>query len=313
MKTVMYYITVAFLFILNKLPFCVIFFLSDVLYLILYYLVGYRRRVVRENLVSSFPEKSIKEIKKIERKFYRNLCDFFLEIVKLAGMSEKKAREHMHFVGVDRMQKSIDDGHPCVVYMGHMFNWEYMNSVSLYFDLEKVFVGEVYHPLRNKHFDGLMRSVRGQFGAEPIPMKNTLRRIVQAQKDGLSFVVGFVADQLPKWEAIKHWVDFMNHDTPVFVGTEKIAQRTHAAIYYTHTVRIKRGYYEVRANLLAEDASLLNENEATELYYKALETNINESPDLWLWTHKRWKRTREGFEAREKRRLDNLKRMSEGA
>ena len=311
MKAFFYYIAVVFLFILNRLPFFVIYFISDILYFILYYIVRYRRKVVRNNLVNSFPEKSIKEIKAIESKFYHRLCDFFLEIVKLYGMSEENARKRMEFVGMEKMHSLIEQGHSAVVYMGHMFNWEFMNSVSLYFDADKVFVGEVYHTLRNPYFDSLMRRVRGEFGAEPIPMKNTLRRILQAEKENKKFVVGFVADQLPKWEAIKHWVDFLNQDTPVFVGTEKIAQRCHAAIYYTHIERVKRGYYRVKIECLAEDASLLPDFEATNRYYKSLETNIKEYPELWLWTHKRWKRTREAFDAREKMRLDTLKKRAE--
>ncbi|MBR3915976.1 MAG: lysophospholipid acyltransferase family protein [Bacteroidaceae bacterium] len=311
MNALLYYITLFFLFIVNKLPFFLLYILSDLLYFVVYYVARYRRKVVRENLVNSFPSKSLKEIKSIEKKFYHRLCDFFMETVKLYGIGEKEARKRMEFVGMDKMQRSIDDGHSCVVYMGHMFNWEYMNSVSLYFDLEKVFVGEIYHPLRNIRFDELMRRVRGQFGAEPVPMKNTLRRIMQAEKEGKRFVVGFVADQLPKWEGIKHWVDFLNQDTPVFVGTEKIAQRSHAAVYYAWIERVKRGYYRVHAECLAEDASLLPEFGTTELYYKRLEANINKYPELWLWTHKRWKRTREAFEEREKRRLDTLKRRAE--
>ena len=312
MKAFLYYIAIVFLFVINKLPFCVLYLLSDMLYFIMYYVVRYRRKVVRENLVNSFPDKSLKEIRTIESKFYHRLCDFFLEIIKLHGMSENKVREHMRFLGMESMKDSLENGHSCTVYIGHMFNWEYMNSVSLYFDLDNVFVGEVYHVLRNRHFDSLMKRIRGQYGAEPIPMKNTLRRILQAEKEGKLFMVGFVADQLPKWEAIKHWVKFLNQDTPVFVGTEKIAQRTHSAIYYTYTTRVKRGYYEIRVECLAKDASKLKEFEATELYYKRLEANIMESPELWLWTHKRWKRTREEFEEREKRRHETLKQMSKG-
>lgn len=311
MKAFLYYIALVFLFILNRLPFFLLYFVSDVFYLIMYYAVRYRRKVVRENLVKSFPAKSLKEIKSIERKFYHRLCDFFLEIIKLHGLSEKEARKRLEFIGMDRVHELMEQGHSAVVYIGHMFNWELMNSVSLYFDLDKVFVGEVYHTLRNKYFDSLMRRLRGQYGAEPIPMKNTLRRILKAEKDNKMFMVGFVADQLPKWEAIKHWVDFLNQDTPVFVGTEKIAQRCHAAIFYTHMERVKRGHYRVCIECLAEDASLLPENEATELYYKRLEANINEYPELWLWTHKRWKRTREEFEDRERRRLETLKARAE--
>lgn len=311
MKAILYYIALSLLFVLNKLPFCIVYLISDILYLLLYYVVRYRRDVVRDNLVKSFPEKDIKEIKKIEREFYAALCDYFVEAIKLYGMSEKQIRKRMVFTGLDDVSRMVEQGHSCVCYMGHFINWEYVTSLSLYFKDDDVVVGDIYHPLENKRFDRLMKKVRDQYGAESITMANTLRRIVQIVKEKKKYVIGFIADQVPTWESINHWVDFLHRDTPVFTGTEKIARRTQASLFFVRMKRVKRGYYTAHFELFAEDASMMAEFEPTNRYYELLESEIKAIPELWLWTHKRWKRTRAGYEKREKIRIEGRKRLVE--
>lgn len=311
MKKILYYISVSLLFVLNKLPFCILYLFADVLYFLVYYVVRYRRRIVRDNLVKSFPEKSIKDIKKIEKKFYSSLCDYFVETIKFYGMSEKQIRKRMVFNGVEEAQKVLDQGRSCVFYMGHFFNWEYVTSLSLYFNLDDVVVGDIYHPLENRYFDALMKKMRDQYGAESITMANTLRRIMQITKEKKKYLIGFIADQVPTWESINHWVDFLHRDTPVFTGTEKIARRTHAALFFMKVKRVKRGHYVADVEMFSEDASLMEEFEPTNRYYELLEQEIKENPELWLWTHNRWKRTRAGYEERERRRIEDRKRLVE--
>ena len=314
MKTFMYYIAVAFLFVLNRLPMCVLHFLSTLLYYPMYYIVRYRRKVVRDNLVKSFPEKGMKEILSIEKKFYRSLCDYFMEMIKFYGMSEKEVKERMKFDGIELMQEVLDKGQSCVLYMGHMFNWEFVTSISLHLRQDKdVVVGDIYHPLENERFDALVKRMRDQYGAESITMANTLRRIIQIGKENKRYLIGFIADQVPTWESINHWVNFFHRDTPVFTGTEKIAQRTHAALFYARMERVRRGYYVLHVEKFADDAALLPEFEPTNIYYRLLTENIIESPELWLWTHKRWKRTREGYARREAKRIEDRKKLVERA
>ena len=144
MKKILYYISVSVLFVLNKLPFCVLYLLSDILYFLVYYIVRYRRRIVRDNLVKSFPEKDIKEIVRIEKKFYSSLCDWFVELIKYYGMSEKEIRKRMVITGLEDARRIVAEGRSCVCYMGHFFNWEYVTSLSLYFDDKDLVVGDVY-------------------------------------------------------------------------------------------------------------------------------------------------------------------------
>ena len=309
MEKVLYYIAVSVLFVLNKLPFCVLYVISDIFYFLVYYVVRYRRDIVRDNLVKSFPEKSLKEIVALEKNFYSSLCDCFVEIIKYYGMSEKEIRRRMVITGLEDAHRVLAEGRSCVCYMGHFFNWEYVTSMPLYFDEKDLVVGDIYHPLENKRFDRLMKRMRDQFGAESITMANTLRRIMQIVKEEKKFLIGFVADQVPTWESIKHWVDFLHRDTPVFTGTEKIARRTGAALFFVRMKRVKRGYYTAHFELFAEDASKMEEFEPTNRYYELLEKEIRENPELWLWTHNRWKRTREGLKERERLRAEERKRL----
>lgn len=307
MKAILYYISLALLFLLNKLPFCVLYLLSDMFFFIVYYLVRYRRGVVRDNLVKSFPEKGLREIVEIEKKFYSSLCDWFVETIKYYGMSEKEIRRRMVITGLEDAHRMVAQGCSCVCYMGHLFNWEYVTSLALYFDDEDLVIGDIYHPLENSYFDRLMKKMRDQYGAESITMANTLRRIVQITKEKKKYLIGFIADQVPTWESIHHWVDFLHRDTPVFTGTEKIARRTGAALFFVKMKRVKRGYYTAHFELFAEDASKMAEFEPTNRYYELLEKEIKENPELWLWTHNRWKRTREGYEKRMRQREEKLR------
>lgn len=313
MKAFLYYMAVAFLFVLNKLPMPILHFLSSLFYYPLYYVVRYRRKVVRENLTGSFPEKGLKEIVAIEKRFYRSLCDYFFEMIKLYGMSEKEVKRRMRFEGIEKAQEALDNGQSVVLYMGHIFNWEFVTSIKLHIKGDDVVVGDIYHPLENARFDALVKKMRDQYGAESITMANTLRRIMQIKKENKKYLIGFIADQVPTWESINHWVDFFHRDTPVFTGTEKIAQRTKAALFYARMERVKRGYYVLHIEKFADDASQLPEFEPTNIYYQKLTENIKESPELWLWTHKRWKRTREGYAEREAKRAEDRKKLVEKA
>lgn len=301
----------AVLYLLNKLPLRVLYLFSDFIYLIVYYIVGYRRKLVRRSLRNSFPEKSDKERKKIEKEFYSNLCDYFVETIKYYGMSHEAVAKHIEFRGLDSLQKAIDNGRSCVCYMLHAFNWEYVTSLPLFFNGENLSVGAVYHKLRNPHFDKVFKDMRAQYGADNVSMKNTLRHIIEITKNNKLFVYGFMADQLPKVEAMNHWLTFLNQDTAVFTGAEKIARRTRASVFNLELVKVARGKYVATFELLYEDASLCKENEITDKYFAMGEEYIRKYPAMWLWTHNRWKRGRASREAFEKHIADRKRELGE--
>lgn len=292
MTTIAYHIIYSLFYLLSLLPLRVLYWLSDAMCFIIYRVVKYRKRLVRKQLADSFPEKGIEERLKIEHEFYAWLCDYFVESIKLTSISTRQMRERMRFEGVESVNKAVADGKSCALYLGHYCNWEWVTSIPLDID-ENVACGQIYHVLENKVFDRLFLKLRGRFRAESIPMAETLRRIVAHRKEGKSMIIGFIADQGPFWNNIHYWTEFMNHDTPVFTGSERIARKMDFTCFYLDLRRESRGHYVARYKLMTEHPAKLKEFELTEMYFRELEATIRRQPQFWLWTHNRWKRTRE--------------------
>ena len=300
-------------YLLSLLPFGVLYVLSDIIFLIVFYCVRYRRKIVRMNLKNAFPEKTEKERYTIEKKFYKTLCDYFVETLKIRTISEKEICRRIEFVGVEGINKMSEQGKSVVLYIAHSINWEYITSMPLHLLNEGIEFGQIYHPLENRFFDNVFIKLRERFGSVSIPMAHTLRRIVDYNRENRRFVIGFLADQVPTWEAINHWLMFINQYTPVFTGTEKIARRVGASVFYLSMSRKRRGYYKATIIKMFDNASETEEFTITNEYFKLVETDLKREPWLWLWTHKRWKRTREGYAKREKKREEDKRRLVERA
>lgn len=292
---ILYAVLYGFVFLLSLLPFWLLYMLSDGLFLIIYHVVGYRKRIVRDNLKSSFPEKSKEELLAIERKFYHFFCDYIFETIKLFSMSKKKIQRHIQFRGLENVNKVLGEGHNAAIYLAHYCNWEWVTSFALFFPPE-ILVGQVYHVLENKAVDTLMLKLRSRMGAVNIPRFELLRRVVKERRQGRQMVVGFISDQGPEMHTIHYWTHFLNHETAVITGTETIAKKCDFSCLYMDITRVKRGYYVVDIVPLANKSSDYEDFEITELYVRALEKTIIRQPENWLWTHNRWKRTRQQYE-----------------
>ncbi len=292
MKNLTYYLSFALWFIISLLPLWVFYRLSDGLYYLVYHVVRYRRRVVYANLRSSFPEKSEAEIERIAKDFYSFFCDYIVETLKLFSMGEKNIRKRMKFEGLNQVKEDFANGRSVSVYLGHYCNWEWISSLGLHLDEQ---CGQIYHPLENATLDRLFLYMRGRFKAQSIKMDDTFLTILKWKKEGRKNIVGYIADQVPGYNNIHYWADFLHHDTPVFTGAERISKIMDTAVYYIDVERPRRGYYVARFIKIADS---LNEHPvffATEQYFRLLEKNIQRAPQYWLWSHKRWKRTREEF------------------
>ena len=297
MNKVVYYLVYGIWYLLSLLPFCVHYLFSDFVYLILYRLIGYRVKVVRNNLTTSFPEKSEAEIREIERKFYHRLCDYFVEAVKMMTMSERQIRRRMVFKNTEALNKCFDENQSIALYLGHTFNWEWITSLPLWIT-KKVHCGELYHALENEAFDKLFLHLRERWGSECIPLVDILRKTIEYKHKQQTTIIGYLGDQVPHWNNIHHWCWFLNHDTPVMTGTERIAIKNRQAIFFLEMTQKKRGYYEAEFKLISRTPEQFKEFEITDIYYQMLEASIRRQPELWLWSHKRWKRTRKEFEER---------------
>lgn len=289
-----YYIAYALWYLLSLLPLWLLYFVSDLLFFPTYYLARYRRKIVRRNLTGSFPEKDLKEIVRIEKRFYHFFCDYIVETIKLFSMSEEQMKRRMVFKGVDHIVSAMEkeDKNFCFVYLGHYCNWEWIASLP-YWCPDDVKCGQIYHPLYNKAFDRLFLRLRNQFGGECIAMKETLRRIIEMKRAKQKCIIGFISDQAPKWNSIHHWCDFLHRETPVFIGTERIGKQVDALIYYADVKRTRRGYYLCEFKPLTHRPKEVPDYELTDRFTHLLEEMIKERPDFWLWSHKRWKRTKE--------------------
>lgn len=297
MTKVGYYIGYAIWHTLSLLPLRVLYVLSDLLYVLVSRIVRYRHRVIWNNLKTSFPEKADQEIRRIERDFYHYFCDYLVETIKLMTISEKQLRKRMTFTGIDQINRVLDSGQSCALYLGHVGNWEWITSMPLW-TIPNVQCAQIYHPLENPSADKLFLKVRERFGAKCIAMNDTLREVVRYRREGQTICVGYISDQKPHWVNIHHWVDFLNHDTPVLTGTERILRSTGHAVFYADITRKRRGYYNCDFQLITLDPKSTKEWELTDSYFSALEQTIRRDPAIWLWSHDRWKRTREEFNRR---------------
>ena len=293
----LFYIVLFVWYLLSLLPLSVLYVLSDILFVLAYYVLRYRKRLVRKNLMDSFPEKNKSEIIKIEKGFYLFLCDYIVESMKLLTMSKKNLQRRMVFKGTETVNEIIADGQSCAIYLGHYCNWEWITSLPLYVTKDAQ-CGQIYHPLENKDFDRLFLRLRERMGAVCIPMAETLRRIVEFKKKGKQVVIGYISDQVPYWNNIHYWTDFLHHDTPVLTGTERIAKSANHAVFYMDVKCVRRGYYECEFKLITREPKKYKDFELTEIYFRELEKTIQRDPKYWLWSHNRWKRTHEEFNRR---------------
>lgn len=293
----LFYIVLFVWYLLSLLPLSVLYVLSDILFVLAYYVFRYRKRLVRKNLMDSFPEKKESDIIKIEKGFYLFLCDYIVESMKLLTMSKKNLQRLMVFKGTETVNEIIADGQSCAIYLGHYCNWEWITSLPLYVTKDAQ-CGQIYHPLENKDFDRLFLRLRERMGAVCIPMAETLRRIVEFKKKGKQVVVGYISDQVPYWNNIHYWTNFLHHDTPVLTGTERIAKSANHAVFYMDVKCVRRGYYECEFKLITREPKKYKDFELTEIYFRELEKTIQRDPKYWLWSHNRWKRTHEEFNRR---------------
>ncbi len=275
-----------FTWILTLLPLSVLYVLSDFLYLILYYFPSYRRSVVAMNLRNSFPEKTEEELKLIAKKFYHHLADLFIEFLKLTQMSEKEQNKRMTFTNLEAFDKFYDEGRDIAAIVGHYNNWEWTNIMQKHIKYQLV---PIYKPLENKYFDNYVKKLRAKHGAILAPMSGIVRDIIKFRKEKIRIIPGFISDQTPAKHDINYWTTFLNQDTPVFTGAEKIAIKYDMAIIFMNLQKVKRGYYNLTIETLFEHTAGLSEHVITEAHVRRLEQLITEKPEFWLWSHKRWK------------------------
>jgi Kdo2-lipid IVA lauroyltransferase/acyltransferase len=281
----MYYLVYGLLYLFSLLPMPVLYLFSDAFYVLIYYIIGYRKKVVLNNLKTAFPEKTNEEIIKIARQFYLNFIDTFIETIKLISASESFIKKR--FTGdaslFDQLYKS---GLRCQVHLGHNFNWELANiAMPLY--TSHLFV-VVYMPIKNAIFEKLFFSLRSRTGSKLIPATN-MKKGIMAVRD-TTYILALVADQVPGDVSRAYWLNFFGKPTPFVQGPEKGARAGNIPVVFARITKTRRGYYQFHLTLAADNPAVLPEGELTKRYITYLEEVIRQQPEMWLWSHRRWKR-----------------------
>ncbi|MDA3818718.1 MAG: lysophospholipid acyltransferase family protein [Prolixibacteraceae bacterium] len=288
-KSIGYYILLGATWPMQLFPLEFHYLFSDLLYLLVYRVARYRKNVVSMNLKNSFPEKSEKEKKEIEKAFYHSFCDMFIETLYFTHLNVQKEEKRLQIEGLDKVEEYMAKGKNIIVVTGHFGNWELLPLFIQKFSVRTYFV---YKRLTNKTFDQFYRELRSR-AAIPLEMKQTFRQLITDKRNKNTFAALMISDQRPLKNGIRHWLTFMNQDTPVMLGTEKIARKTDAAVFYLEVKQIKRGYHKATFELLFEEPAQTSDYEITDGFMKRLEKSISESPHQYLWTHKRWKYKKE--------------------
>jgi len=285
------------LYLLSLLPFRALYCLSDCAYFFVYKIFGYRKKLVRNHLQTAFPEKSDAERRDIERKFYHWFCDYFFEAIKLLSISRKELEKRFTITNSNEIEQCFQEGQSVGTILGHYCNWEWLSCVGIGLPDNRA-VGLVYKPLKSHAMDEVFIRLRSCVGGMPVPKNDILRALVRLKQSGTMSIFGYIADQGPKWENIHLWLTFLNHETPVFTGSERIMRKMNNAVFYVEMSRPKRGYYTCTYHLITRHPQEMEEYAITREFFKRLEQTIRKNPEFYLWTHNRWKRTREEFERR---------------
>ena len=289
MDALVYFIALPFIYLISLLPFPLLYLLSDFVYFILFYCIGYRKKVILTNLRNAFPDKTDAEINVIFKSFYHYLCDLIFEVLKVATISKKTMLKRCKFdpESLAIFSKYADDGKSVILVMGHIGNWEWAGHPFSLLCRQQLYV--IYHPLANKRFDSLMHRMRSRFGTRMIAMRTAYKEMI-AHKNELT-ATAFIADQTPQPENA-YWTTFLNQDTPIFKGTEIIAKKMNLPVVYSYIKREKRGYYTMFSSILTDNPAATTDGEISEMHTRRLEQDIIANPETWLWSHRRWKHKR---------------------
>lgn len=281
----MYPIVYGALYLLSLLPLRVLYLVSDFFYVLIYYVLGYRKAVVRQNITIAFPDKPAKEIRSIEKRFYRNFTDNFIETLKMISGGRAFAEKHLE-IDTSLLEEQFRMGRKLQFHLGHNFNWE-LTNVGVTSRLTYPML-VVYMPVQNKVFDKLMYRIRSASGNIMLPATDMKNAMLPYR--GTQYLLALVADQVPGDVSKAYWLNFFGKPTPFMRGPERGAVAGDLAVAFGQVYKVKRGYYRVEYEIATEAAGDMPPGELTRRYARFLEEKIAEHPEMWLWSHRRWKR-----------------------
>jgi len=288
MKKTLAKIGVSFLKLLGLTPFWLLYIWADLIYFVCYYVIGYRKKTVIQNLNKSFPEKTDQEIKEISRQFFRHFADLVVETIKAFQISETELRKRFRYKNPEVLNELYAQGKSIALLSGHYGNWEWTIALP---KIIRHQVNVIYRPIQDETFDQYMKQVRSRFGMLMMMARISGRTMLELEKSGQLSATYYLTDQTALKDT-DYWTMFLNQETAVFPGAEIMATKFKQAVVFMDIQKVRRGYYEVEFTKLFDDASAIEKYEVTKAHTKFLEEIIRKRPELWLWSHKRWKHTR---------------------
>ncbi|NND78681.1 MAG: lysophospholipid acyltransferase family protein [Eudoraea sp.] len=273
---------------ISRLPLFILYGFSNGMYVIMYYLLRYRKGVVRKNLTNSFPQKSSREIRVIEKGFYRHFCDLIVESVKNFTISETAAHERMQIVNPELLESYFSKGQNVILVGGHYNNWE-LFALAIAGQIKHIPMA-LYTPLNNKFWNEKIITSRSKYGLHMLRIDSILQKLKQEKEE--QFAVIFGSDQSPRKSQLVHFTNFLSQETAVAYGAERMARELDMPIIAGSNIKVSRGHYKIIFTLVSDDHSRLKKGEITAAFTKLLEKDILGAPQYWLWTHRRWKRHR---------------------
>lgn len=286
MQFILFILLYPIIWLISILPFRLLYIFSDCVCFLVYNIIGYRKKVVRQNIAMALPHLSEKERLTIEKKFYHHLCDMFLEMIKTMTISRKEMEKRYVFTNLDLYLDLEKKGKSIALLCAHYASYEWTVSMNYHITFEGY---GIYKKINNKYFDKLVKDIRSKFKATLITTRDTIPTIERNQKTKHVGVYGFASDQSPQASKAFHWAPFMGIETPVHTGAEMIAKRFDMNVIFLRNKKVKRGYYEATFELMAENPKEVPNYEISDDFLRRVEKQILEAPEFYLWTHKRWK------------------------
>lgn len=286
MQFLVYILAYPLLWLISILPFRIFYLFSDFVCFIIYRIVGYRKKVVRENLKLTLPHLSDVERKVIEKKFYHHMCDMFLEMIKTMSISKEEMEKRFKINNLELVNEYAKKGKSTILVASHYASYEWLLTINPRIDFKGV---AVYKKLANPYFDKLIRKIRSKYDTEMVETKKAIPMMAQNQRDGILSMYGLASDQSPKLDRIFHSMKFMGVEVPVHTGAEMLAKKYHLSVIFVKVVKVARGYYEATFVTIADNPNDYENFDITEKYLREVEKQIYEAPEYYLWTHKRWK------------------------
>lgn len=289
MQFLVFIIAYPFLWIISILPFRIFYWLSDGVYFLVYYIIGYRKKVVRANIALALPHLNEKERLEIEKKSYHHLCDMFMEMIKTMTISSEEMNKRFVITNLELMKEYEKKERSIMLIASHYASWEWLITLNQKISYQGV---GVYKKLSNKYFDKLIRDIRSKYNTKLVTTSKTIPYIANNQKEGILSIYALASDQSPKADRIFHWKSFMGVEVPVHTGPEMLAKRYDLTVVFAKVKKVGRGYYEATLIPISENPTTVPDFKITDAFIQEVEKQIHEAPEYYFWTHKRWKHRR---------------------